>query len=119
MARHLEPAWDAPLDGETYLREVPATASIKGMFPAAVAAEAKNRGIVLRHASERYRAFLDYPLSQHMALLLEAADALWPEIFNRRGLRKMGRPRSARSRSRQSARQCSRASSRRTPCRTP
>jgi uncharacterized protein (TIGR02265 family) len=91
MPTYLPPAWDAPLDGATYLREVPSTARIKGMFTAALVTEAKRRNVVLTKASEKYHAFLDYPLTGHMEVCLEAAEVFYPGVAVRRGLRRLGR----------------------------
>jgi uncharacterized protein (TIGR02265 family) len=91
MTQHFEPSWDAPLDVEGYLRAVPPTAMIKGFFGATVVAAAKQRGITLAGAAEKYIPFKEYPLSQHNRLLVEAASTFWPDITLRQGLRKIGR----------------------------
>src|SRR3954463_3688811 len=85
------PDWDAPLDVESYLRATPRTATSKGMFTAAVIEGARRKGIALAGARERYLPFADYPLTEHMQILVEGAQALFPEVTLREGLRRLGR----------------------------
>ncbi|HEY2515138.1 MAG TPA: DUF2378 family protein [Polyangiaceae bacterium] len=85
------PPWDAPLDPEAFLRSIPAGALIKGMFPGALAAEARRRGIPLPTAADKYLPFYEYPLRDHMRLVVDAARGFWPELHVRQGLRKVGR----------------------------
>jgi uncharacterized protein (TIGR02265 family) len=91
MPPFIAPDWDAPLDTAAYIRAVPATAVIKGMYPGAIAAEARKRGLSLPHAGDKYVPFLDYPLRDHLLLLTEAAAAFSPELSTRAALRKIGR----------------------------
>lgn len=91
MTVYVAPSWDAPLDGEGYLRSVPEGARIKGLFCSAITAEAKRRNLVLKYGGEKYLPFLDYSLRDHNRMLLEAANSFWPEAPLRLGLRKIGR----------------------------
>ena len=86
-----EPIWDAPLDVERAIAAIPETATLTGTFLAAVADEAKARGLALPSARERYVGFKPYPLREHARLMVEAAQAFWPEASIRVGLRKLGR----------------------------
>ena len=85
------PPWDAPLDPEAFLKAIPEAALIKGMFPGALAAEARRRGIPLPTAAEKYLPFYEYPLRDHMRLVVDAARGFWPDLHVRLGLRKVGR----------------------------
>jgi uncharacterized protein (TIGR02265 family) len=91
MPVFVEPPWDAPLDGDTYLRAVPPQATLKGVFTAYIVNTAKGRGIRLAAAADRYQPFLDYPLVDHMRVVLEAAPIFFPDLSLRQALRKMGR----------------------------
>ncbi len=91
MPSFIDPDWNAPLDTDAFIRAVPATAVIKGMYPAAIAAEAKRRGLKLPHAGDKYVPFHDYPLHDHLHLLVEAARAFSPDLPIRASLRKIGR----------------------------
>jgi uncharacterized protein (TIGR02265 family) len=91
MRSFIAPNWDAPLDTDAYIRAVPATAVIKGMYPGAIATEARKRGLSLPHAGEKYVPFHDYPLRDHLRLLTEAARAFSPDLSTRAALRKIGR----------------------------
>lgn len=86
-----EPIWDGPLDVERAIATIPETATLTGTFLAAVADEAKARGLKLPSARERYLDFKSYPLREHARLMVEAAQAFWPEASIRVGLRKLGR----------------------------
>jgi uncharacterized protein (TIGR02265 family) len=91
MPSFLTPDWNAPIDTEAHIRAIPAGSIIKGMYPAAIAAEAKKRGMKLAHAGEKYLPFLDYPMTDHTRLLVEGARAFFPELPMRQALRKIGR----------------------------
>jgi uncharacterized protein (TIGR02265 family) len=91
MPSFVTPDWNAPLDTEAHLRSIPAGSIIKGMYPAAIVAEAKKRGLKLPHAGDKYLPFLDYPMTDHTHLLVEGARAFFPELPIRQALRKIGR----------------------------
>jgi uncharacterized protein (TIGR02265 family) len=91
LAGFSEPLWDAPVDVEAEARALPASATIKGLFLLPMVAEATRRRLVLRAARDRYLPFVDYPLIEHLRLLIEAAHAFYPELSTRRGLRRLGR----------------------------
>ena len=86
-----EPPWDAPLDIEAEVRSLPGSATIKGLFLLPMLLEASRRGLVLKTARTRYLPFVEYPLVEHLRLLVEAAHAFYPTLTTRRGLRKLGR----------------------------
>lgn len=86
-----EPPWGAALDANAYLEAIPASATIHGLFPAAVAAAARKKGVALPSGRASYVPFRPYPLREHAVLLLEAARACWPEEPLRQGLRHLGR----------------------------
>ncbi len=86
-----EPNWDAPIDVDAYYTAIPAAETMKGMFLIPVVRAAAERGHALPDARERYLPFHDYPLREHMSLLVAAARALWPRESLRRGLRRLGR----------------------------
>ncbi len=86
-----EPIWDAPFDAERAIASIPEAATLTGTFLAAVADEAKVRGLALPSARERYLGFKPYPLREHARLMVEAAQAFWPQASIRVGLRRLGR----------------------------
>ncbi|MFO0658534.1 MAG: DUF2378 family protein [Polyangiaceae bacterium] len=85
------PDWEAPIDVEHAIQNTPAGAVIKGMFLAPMAAELRRRGQPLDGQRERYLGFQDYPLREHMRLLVHCARVFYPELSLRQGLRKLGR----------------------------
>ena len=84
------PPWDAPLDVEECLRNIPDGATTKGMFLLPMLVEAKRRGLTLPSARERYLPFVDYPVAEHARLLVESASAFYPELSTRLALRRLG-----------------------------
>jgi uncharacterized protein (TIGR02265 family) len=86
-----EPPWDTPLDVNAELEAIPKGATMKGLFILPMVAEARSRGIVLPSARDRYLTFNDYPLVEHGRVMVESAQAFFPNISTRRGLRKLGR----------------------------
>lgn len=91
MTNYAHPQWDEPLDVDAYVNGMPPGALIKGLFPAALVAEAKRRNVVLKTAGEKYLPFLDYSLMDHNRMIVEAAKAFWPDAPVRLGLRRIGR----------------------------
>ena len=86
-----EPAWSAPFDEAEALRTIPEHATISGMFPAAIADAAKERGVSLASARDRYLPFRFYPLREHARLLLETCEQFYWDLPKRQALRKLGR----------------------------
>jgi hypothetical protein len=84
------PDFGAPLDVDAVRRAIPAGATIKGMFPAAVADDAAKRGARLASALDRYVPFKDYPLAHHADVLLDCARAFFPRTPTRQALRRLG-----------------------------
>ena len=62
-----------------------------GLFILPMVAAARSRGIVLPSARDRYLTFNDYPLVEHGRVMVEAAQAFFPDISSPPGLRKLGR----------------------------
>lgn len=91
MDGFVDPPWDAPLDIAAELRRVPETARQKGMFLIPMVVEAKRLGHPLPSARERYVPFQDYPLREHVQLMVESAQVLFPKVSLRQGLRRIGR----------------------------
>lgn len=91
MTELLPPDWDAPLAVDDYVRATPKGAKIKGLFVEAVAEACRAKGLPLATARERYLAFNDYPLVEHLRVLADGAAALFPDRSLRRGLRSIGR----------------------------
>jgi uncharacterized protein (TIGR02265 family) len=87
----VEPDWGARLDPEVVLRAIPDAATVAGMFPGAVQAAAKDAGVELPSARERYVPFQFYPTREHARLLVEASAAFYPDKPLRQALRKLGR----------------------------
>ncbi|MEM9193979.1 MAG: DUF2378 family protein [Myxococcota bacterium] len=82
--------WEAELDVRKYVRAVPSEATLKGFFPAAVKAGAVRQGKMLPSARNRYVAFRNYPMSEHVQLLAECAEASYPDLPPREALRRIG-----------------------------
>lgn len=91
MDDFVDPPWDAPLDVAAEIKRVPDGLTQKGMFLLPMVVEAKKRGLALSGARDRYVPFQDYPLREHVALLVEAARAFYPDVNVRQGLRRLGR----------------------------
>lgn len=83
--------WDAPLEPEAELAAIPEDATIAGMFPMPLAAEAAKLGSPLPSALSRYAHFKFYPLRHHVTLMFEAAQVFFPQLSMRKALRKIGR----------------------------
>lgn len=91
MQGFLDPPWESPLDVEAELRRVPELAKQKGMFLIPMVTEAKKLGQKLPSARERYLPFQDYPLREHVQLMVEFSHVLFPKLSLRQGLRRIGR----------------------------
>jgi uncharacterized protein (TIGR02265 family) len=85
-----EPNWDAPLDADAAIARIPETATISGMFPSALAIEARRRGFALPSARAKYVAFSFYPLREHARLLVETSHRFYPKMPLRLALRRLG-----------------------------
>jgi uncharacterized protein (TIGR02265 family) len=62
-----------------------------GMFLDAVAGIAKERGIKLKKARDRYTPFNNYPLREHCELMLEVSRTVFSDMPLRQALRRLGR----------------------------
>jgi uncharacterized protein (TIGR02265 family) len=87
----VEPPWEAPLDIERVCASIPADATISGMFFVALLSGAKQRGLTLPSAAERYTSFKFYSVADLARLLAEAADRFFPGRPVRQALRSLGR----------------------------
>lgn len=85
-----QPDWTAPLDVAERLRAVPPEATVKGMFFDGPIAEAFRRSGD-RPGKPSYVAFKDYPLTEHIQVLVACAMAGYPDVPVREGLRRLGR----------------------------
>jgi uncharacterized protein (TIGR02265 family) len=84
------PPWDAPLDAERVLADIPATATIAGMFFLALAEGAERRQVKLELPRTRYLPFGFYPVREFAPLLVLAAGLFHPHSSLREGLRRIG-----------------------------
>jgi len=87
----IEPDWNAPLDAEAVIRSIPEAATVAGMYLSPVAKTATARGKRLPSARDSYPIFKFFPMREHVRLLVEACEVVYPELSLRRGLRKLGR----------------------------
>jgi uncharacterized protein (TIGR02265 family) len=87
----VEPPWDAPFDAARVCAGIPADATISGMFFVALLGGAKQRGLTLPSAGDRYTAFKFYPVGDLARLLVEAAGRFFPDRPVRQALRSLGR----------------------------
>jgi uncharacterized protein (TIGR02265 family) len=85
------PNWTAPLDVAEYVAGIPLAASIKGVFPSAVAHAARANKVALSTARDRYHAFSDVPLREYVPMLAETAAGMYPRLPQREAIRKLGR----------------------------
>lgn len=84
------PDWEAPLDTADRLARIPPRAMVKGMFfhaPLELARMASGR----QPGRDRYVAFQDYPLTEHVRVLAECARLAYPMASSRLALRQFGR----------------------------
>jgi uncharacterized protein (TIGR02265 family) len=89
-ADFVEPPWRAPLDAERVLAEIPAKATIAGMFFLALAEGAERRQVTLELPQARYMPFGFYPVREFAPLLVKAAGLFTPHGSLREGLRRIG-----------------------------
>jgi uncharacterized protein (TIGR02265 family) len=86
----VEPPWEEPLDVASALGEIPAGATIAGMFFLALATGAERRQVKLALPRPRYVPFTFYPVREFAPLLVEAAGLFHPHASLREGLRRIG-----------------------------
>lgn len=82
--------WSAPFDLEERIRNVPQWVTVKGMFFQSLLKEAKAHGKELSWPAS-YVAYKDYPIEGYLYLSVEVAQALYPDVSLREGLRRLGR----------------------------
>jgi uncharacterized protein (TIGR02265 family) len=84
------PDWNEPLRLEEHLAKVPADARNKGIIVSGAIARVKEQtGKTVGPAS--LGALADYPVRDQIRILVECADALFPGVPPREGLRRLGR----------------------------
>jgi uncharacterized protein (TIGR02265 family) len=86
----VELPWRAPLDAERVLADIPATATIAGMFFLALVDGAERRQVKLEFPRARYLPFGFYPVREFAPLLVKAAGLINPHSSLREGLRRIG-----------------------------
>lgn len=91
LAQFSKPRVDAEVQRDLALAAIPRGATIAGMFDQTLTKTAAAAGRPLPGARARYTAFSFYPLQEHLALLFEACDLLFPGVPDGRALRKLGR----------------------------
>lgn len=87
--------WDAPVDVQAHIDACAEKFKIRGMFPAALVKRVKKKTGNVIGSSGGYIDFKLYPLREHIALLGEATEHLFPGLPQRRALREiagMGMP---------------------------
>ena len=89
------PDFTKPLDLSSYLANTPVHATCKGLFFQDVLAVVKAAAPAmtaqrLPQLAQRYAAFKDYPLRDHMELTSKVAGILYPDVSTREGLRRLG-----------------------------
>jgi uncharacterized protein (TIGR02265 family) len=77
----------SPLDPASRIRATPSTATTKGMFFEHLAKMARKVGV---ECDARYVPFRDYPMREHMQLMLQYSAARYPGVPLREGLRRVG-----------------------------
>lgn len=82
------PDFDAPLDLEREIAQLPSGATAKGMFLKRLAAELARRGKGFSNG-KTYQAFSDYSLEECVRCNVEAARLLHPSLSLREGLRRI------------------------------
>jgi uncharacterized protein (TIGR02265 family) len=90
-AGFVSPDWDAPLDTEERVAQVPEVRTVKGMlFKSLVDAAVAGSG-QLPEGAHQCLAFKDYPLRELVELIPRAAVLAYPETNERRAVRELGR----------------------------
>ncbi len=90
-ARFVEPPWFTGLSAAHEIAAIPPQATIAGMYLIPLVEAAKKIGRPLPSARARYTAYSFYPLREHAQLLIEGAEAIYPDRPLRLALRKLGR----------------------------
>ncbi len=90
-ARFVEPPQYTGLFAAHEIANIPAEATIAGLYLIPLVEGAKKLGRPLPSARPRYTAFTFYPLREHAQLMVEAAEVFFPGKPLRSALRKIGR----------------------------
>ncbi len=88
-AKFAPPDWLAPLDVDDHLAAIPPAATVKGMFFSG-AVDVVRRQTGKDAGKGRYIPFKDYPLIEHARTLVDCAQAAFPTLPVRQGLRRLG-----------------------------
>jgi len=88
--RLLIPDFSLPIDIEEYIRVVPATATIKGLFLSGLLDALGSARPELPQGRLRYVAFKDYPLVDQVRLVPQIAAKMYPTLKPRDAMRRIG-----------------------------
>ena len=83
-----QPDYTGSLELEERIAGLPSNAWVKGMFLAGIVDRASTAGVTFDRP--RYVAFKDYPVSEYLELLAEAAARVHPNVAPLEGLRRLG-----------------------------
>jgi len=88
----VRPDHDAPLDVDRLVARIPEKALVKGMFFQSALVQAKAKDKAGRAPGrDKYVAFQDYTVREHVTVLVDCAKIVYPERPLRQGLRQLGR----------------------------
>lgn len=83
------PAWNEPLDLESYLASIPETSRVKGVFFRSAIQQARE-ATGQAPGRDKYHALSSYPSAELARVLAECAGRIYPNMSLRRGLRMLG-----------------------------
>jgi uncharacterized protein (TIGR02265 family) len=86
----VSPTFNHPIDAEQYVRLVPESATIKGMFFSGLLDALGAERSTLPQGRMRYVAFKDYPLVDQVRLIPQVAATLYPNLKLREAIRRIG-----------------------------
>ncbi len=86
----VRPDFNAPLDLNKLLAQIPETAKVKGMFFHSAINQARELGCKAP-GREKYTAFQDYTVREHVQVLVDCAKLIHPRLPVREGVRRLGR----------------------------
>jgi uncharacterized protein (TIGR02265 family) len=89
-AQFSRPDFGAPLDVDALVAAIPERATVKGMFFHSALGQARKKGVILP-GREKYVAFQDYTVREHVQVLAECARLIYPGDSPRQALRRLGR----------------------------
>jgi len=89
-AEFQRPDFASHLDVEALVASIPERATVKGMFFHSALGQARKKGVILP-GREKYVAFQDYTVREHVQVLAECARLIYPGDSARQALRRLGR----------------------------